>query len=130
MRGLVRQRPAVLAWVTVLIVMNLLGPLFFLDRIEARVVLVVFLVAGTLMGLLTARAGFTRLLGLGHFVWFPLLAWLVPRVDQFPAHEPYGLWVRGLIVVNALSLAIDVVDVIRYVRGEREETVAGLGERG
>jgi len=128
-RGLLKQPPLVLAWVMVLVVVNLLAPLFFLGRIEARVVLLTFLVAGTLMGVITSVAGFTRILGLGHFVWFPLLAWLATRIGQIPADGAYGVWLRVLMVINATSLVIDVVDVVRYVAGDRQETVEGLGER-
>ncbi len=30
------------------------------------------------------------------------------------------------MILNAMSLVIDVVDVIRYIAGDREETVKGL----
>jgi hypothetical protein len=48
-------------------------------------------------------------------------------LDAFDASSPEGLWLRGLIVLNLMSLVLDVVDVVRYVRGEREATVPGLG---
>ena len=36
------------------------------------------------------------------------------------------LWIRTLMVLNSISLIIDAVDVIRYIRGDREETTFGL----
>ena len=84
-------------------------------------------VAGFLsMILLTGISGFSRLLGLGHIFWFPLLCFLWVRLDLHPAGEFFSLWIRAVIVLNAISLVIDVVDVIRYIGGDREETVPGL----
>lgn len=120
MRGLVRQPRWVVAWVGWLMVVNLLGPLFFLTHIEAKVVLAVFAAAGMIMGFLTGRFGFARLLGLGHFVWFPLLFWLWGRVGAAPPQEAFGLWLRMVMATNALSLLMDVTDVGRYLAGERD----------
>jgi len=126
-RGLFLQPLPVRLWVYVLVLMNLAGALVFIGHYEARVVLGVFLVGGLLMGAITSVAGFTRLLGLGHFLWFPLLAWLATRLGEIPADEPYGMWIRALMLINGTSLVIDVVDVVRYLAGDREETVDGLG---
>ncbi len=110
-------------WLVLLGVANLIVPLFHLEHSEAQIVLAVMVFNFALMIALTAVSGFTRLLGLGHFSWFPLLYYLWTRLDGFPADDPYGLWLRALMAVNAVSLAIDVVDVARYAAGERAETV-------
>ena len=110
-------------WLMVLVVHNMMVPLFYLGRLEAQVVLGAMLAGMGLMTLITARAGYTRLLGLGHILWIPLLAWLWTRLQGIPAGDIYGFWVRSLIVVNAISLVIDTVDVIKYIAGDREETV-------
>ena len=106
-----------------MITVNLLVPIFFWNHPEARVITVVFLAGGTLMGYLTAETGFSRLLGLGHVFWYPLLIWLAMRMEMFPAAESFGLWIRALMVTNAISLVIDTVDVIRWLRGDRAEMV-------
>lgn len=116
-------------WLLLLVGINLVVPLFFLDRLEAQVVVGALVVSMALMTVLTALTGFTRLLGLGHIVWLPLLYFLWMRLDQIPAEDFFGLWVRALLGINAASLVIDAVDVIRYVAGDREETVKGLSER-
>ncbi len=113
-------------WLALLVTANMVVPLFFLGRLEAQVVLGTLLISMMLMTVLTALSGFTRLLGLGHIFWFPLLYFLWTRLGQIPADDFFGIWVRGLMVINATSLVIDVVDVIRYIAGEREETVKGL----
>ena len=34
--------------------------------------------------------------------------------------EPFGIWIRFLMAVNTVSM---VIDVVRYMRGDRAETV-------
>jgi hypothetical protein len=101
-------------------------PLFFIGRIEAQLTLVGIAVSMLLMTGLTAVSGFSRLVGLGHIVWIPLLVFLATRLSEVPASDFYGIWLRAVLVANSLSLVIDFVDVIRYVAGDREETVGNL----
>jgi len=122
-RGVMRMPVWVRLWLVLLVSANFVVPLFYLDRLEARVVAGVFLVSAALQVLLTGIAGFTRLLGLGHMLWFPLLYFLWTRLDQIPADDVFGVWVRVLMLLNALSLIIDVIDVVRYVGGDRKEIV-------
>ncbi len=110
-------------WLMLLVILNLFIPLFFLDRLEAQVVVGVLLASMILMTVVTALSGFTRLLGLGHIFWIPLLYFLWTRLDQNPPEDFYGIWLRALMLLNALSLIIDVVDVGRYIAGDRAETV-------
>ncbi len=81
------------------------------------------MVSMALMTGLTGLSGFSRLLGLGHIVWLPLLAFLSTRLAEIPAADAFGLWVRAVIAINATSLVIDAVDVIRYAAGDRAGTV-------
>ncbi len=119
--GILRMPMHWQVWVMLLVIMNLVLPIFFSrNRFEARVVVGVFLVGAALMMFLTAMTGFTRLLGLGHIFWFPLLYFLWTRLDRIPGSDGYGRWVRGLMAINAMSLVLDVLDVLRYVGGERQ----------
>ncbi len=113
-------------WLILLVAANGVAPLLFLQHVEARVVLVTFLASVTLMTLLTARFGFTRIVGLGHILWLPMLAFLFTRLGDIPASDAFGIWIRALFVLNGISMVIDAVDVIRYIAGERQETVPGL----
>ena len=124
--GLMRMPVPVRLWLMLLITANMIIPLFFLGRLEAQVVLATLLASMMFMTALTAISGFTRLLGLGHVVWVPLLWFLWTRLDEIPSDTFFGLWLRILITLNVLSLVIDGADVIRYIAGEREETVTGL----
>jgi hypothetical protein len=107
----------------VIMVVNLLIPVFYWGRLEARVTVIVFAISAILMMTLTDRSGFTRLLGLGHILFVPLMIFLVSRLSAVPVGNFYGFWLRLLIVVNLITLAFDSADVIRYWRGDRAELV-------
>ena len=47
-------------------------------------------------------------------------------MGDLPGDDAFGIWIQALIVLNSVSLVIDAVDVIRYIAGDRAETVAGL----
>ncbi len=113
-------------WMVLLVALNLVLPLFFFDRLEAQLVLVAMVVSMFLMTGLTAVSGFSRLLGLGHIAWIPLVVFLGTRISEVPASDFYGMWLRVLLVANSLSLVIDLVEVVRYAAGDREETVGNL----
>jgi hypothetical protein len=117
------------AWVMLLMIFNMVVPMFYLNRTEAQVALCVFMLSALLMMILTALSGFSRLLGLGHFLWFPLLYFLWSRLDQNPPNDFFGIWLLVLMMLNAISLVIDVKDVILYVAGDRSEMVEGLEQR-
>ncbi len=108
------------AWVALLMLVNMVIPLFYLHRLEAQVALATFMLSAMLMMALTGIAGFSRLLGLGHFLWFPLLIFLWLRLPT-DGPEVFRTWIYSLILCNSISLTIDVVDVIRYISGDREE---------
>jgi Na+/melibiose symporter-like transporter len=94
-------------------------------HVEARVAIAALLVSMALMTGLTARWGFSRILGLGHIVaWLPLLWFLAARLSEAPAVDAFGFWIRTVIALNAASLAIDIVDVVRFLAGDRSETVS------
>ncbi len=125
-RGLLGLPLHLQLWMGMLVGANLVAPLFFLEHVEAQVTIAALLISMTLMTALTARFGFSRILGLGHVAWLPLLAFLVDRVTEVPATTGFGLWLRTVIVLDAISLVLDAVDVVRFLRGDRAETVPGL----
>ena len=113
-------------WLMVLVGANMIAPMIFISRLEAQITLATMLASMGLMTFLTARFGFSRILGLGHILWIPMLMFLFPRLSSIPADSPFGIWIRVLFVVNIVSILIDAVDVFRYVSGDREETVTDL----
>ncbi len=128
-RGLLGMPLHLQLWVGMLIGANIIAPLFFLGQVEAQVTLAAGLVGMALMSALTGRFGFSRIVGLGHIAWIPLLAFLVSSLSEAPATTGFGLWLRSVIVLDAISLVFDAVDVRRYFRGDRAETVPGLEPR-
>ena len=110
------------AWLWLLIGVNMIGPAFFWDALEAKVVFAAIMGNAMLMVALHAKFGFVRLLGIGHILWLPLLPWLVLRLAEL-SPGPLSIWLWSLIVINGLSLVIDVIDVVRYARGERTRTI-------
>ena len=125
-KGVLRMSWPVKVWLLLLVAANAVAPLFFLQHVEAQAVFATMMIGAMLMSLLTARFGFSRLMGLGHILWIPLLGWLALRLGQIPADDAFGLWIRGVMLLNAVSLVIDTVDVARYAAGDRKELVTGL----
>ncbi len=109
-------------WVALLFLTNM-AAVFFLPRVAASVVMAGLFVGALLQLGLFARFGFVRLLGLGHFHWFVMLAWLVNRLGSIQGEGLFYNWVVAVIVVCGLSLVIDTVDVVRYLRGEQKPTI-------
>ena len=127
-RGLGRMPVRWKPWLISLLAANMIVPLFYITRLEAKVVLGVALLGGATFVVLTAFTGFSRLLGLAHFWWIPLVFFLSNRLDSYPATTAYGIWLRAVIVLDTGSLILDLANVVRYLRGDRNEMVAGLSE--
>ena len=125
-KGILRFPLGVKVWLLVLITANLLVPLFLLPRIAAVVVIATFLASFGLMVWITKLSGFTRLLGLGHVLWIPLVAYVWSLLGTPDDSGMYGYWLRALITVNTMSLFLDAIDVARYLRGDRRQIVSGL----
>ena len=80
------------------------------------------------MVVLTGLAGFTRLFGLEHFVWFPLplLYYLWTRYRNYTCQRAVRLLCSCLGGVERCFSRDRVADVIRYMSGDRAELVTGL----
>ena len=75
-RGMLKLPIGVKLWLLLLMAGNLFVPLFYLDHLEAKVVVATFVVSFLLMVLITALTGITRLLGAGHVPWLPMIYFL------------------------------------------------------
>ncbi len=111
-------------WLGLLVAVNVAGPIYFFEALEAKVVLGAFLAGAALMTAIFASKGFVRLLGIGHIFWVPMVPWLWARLDQVGPGDLLGYWMIALMALNSLALIIDAIDVFRYVRGEREPYLA------
>lgn len=122
-RGLLGMPVQWQVWVSMLIAANIIAPLFFLGHVEAQVTFAAGVLGMTLMSVLTARYGFSRIVGVGHVAWLPLLVFLGTRLTDVPANDAFGIWLRAVIALDAASLVLDAADAVRFVRGERAEIV-------
>ncbi|MCR9270713.1 MAG: hypothetical protein NXH72_12050 [Hyphomonadaceae bacterium] len=111
----------VLIWLQVLIGVLALSVLFAPFRPEARAILV-----GTLMGIgmtivIYAQFGFTRILGVGHILfWTPTLFYMLSLQGTASVEKTwFSRWLWLAIAVMAVSLALDYSDLVRYLLGER-----------
>ncbi len=125
-KGLLAMPLHLQAWVLLLISVNIISPFFFLEHVEAQAVLAAGALGMVLMSGLTARFGFSRIIGVGHIAWVPLLVFLTSQLPHIPATDAFGIWVRAVIAFDATSLVFDAVDALRFARGDRAETVATL----
>lgn len=115
------------AWVMVLVATNLAALLFVVHRRggkwhvrwPALAILAAFFAAGMFMEWLFQRYGYVRLLGLPHLVfWGPVWLWLLLRRRELaPAGSWWGRYVLLYLVIAGISLAVDAVDVARYLAG-------------
>lgn len=115
------------AWLVVLVGTNL-ASFAFLASDVGRWTAAAIVVVGTLnLPMMVIQGGLTRLLSLPHFLWFPLLFFLIGRLhgaDALPAGSPVRSFALAVLIVNGISLLFDVIEIYRWLRGERE--VLGL----
>jgi len=107
-------------WLLALMAANMVAPLFFLNRIEAQATFVAINIGFFTGVFIYKQQGFTRLLGLMHWPWIFLLPFLWGKLSVVSAGEPFGIWIRAVLVLNSLSLILDVIDVIKYAAGDRQ----------
>jgi len=95
--------------------------LLFITNIEAQIALAAVGMALLAQALIYQRKRFIRLLGVTHIIWVPMLAWMALRLNTLPEGEPaFHAWLVILIATNAVSLAIDTWDALRFMRGENQ----------
>ena len=107
-------------WVMLLMMVNMIVPLFFLGTSEGKVVLGAAMLGAAIQIALFSSRGFVRLLGIGHIPWVPMVAWLWTRLDHAPAASLFRYWLLATIVLVSISILIDATQVIRYLRGDRD----------
>ena len=113
-----------IVWVHFLAMVNILGSLFFIDTWQGKLALTMMCVAFISIVWLFKKFGFVRLLGLGHFVWIPMIvSFIFYSGADLLNGDLLHQWLLLLITVNSISLIIDIVDVLRYLKGETGPTL-------
>lgn len=125
----IMQQPAwLVAWVGLLVITNLASVLFIARREagggwgvrwSALAILGAFIGAATFMEYLYGQYGYVRLLGLAHIVfWTPVYVWILTRRREMaPAGSLFAKYLAAYLVINGISLVVDVADVTRHVAG-------------
>jgi len=111
------------AWVGLLMLVNIVGSLFFLETIEAKIILTALMAGAMIQTAIFRVKGFVRLLGIGHILWVPMVPWLWFQLGQSTPGTPFGYFLIAVMVVDTVSLIIDTTDVYRYLTGERAPTI-------
>ena len=114
-----RFRPVPRVWGWWLVAVNG-ASLAFISTVEAQVVFAATVVAVLLQSLAYQRIGFTRILGITHYAWIPMFAWMGMRLDHILLNQPLAIWLAVLLATNTVSLVIDTIDAARFLRGERQ----------
>ena len=58
---------------------------------------------------------------LGHLIaWPPLMIWYAKVLAQGNVEGAFKYWLMAVLVVNGISLVIDLVDVVRYSIGDKQ----------
>ena len=111
-----------LFWVMLLLTVNLIVPLFYIQTLEAQLTLIAMAAGAVTQSYIHSKLGFVKLLGLGHIFWIPLVIWLGFRLNDTGLGYAFGIWIASVVLINTVSLVIDGLDVIRFVSGERSPT--------
>jgi len=108
---LMRQPVWIPLWVFLLMLVSMASVAFWSEPL-AKVIFITFMVSAALMMGLYARFGFTKILGLGHVLWIPLLIYVVFQIP----HADVGF--RNYLVVfsvfTGVSLSFDITDMWHY----------------
>jgi hypothetical protein len=106
-------------WVATLMAANGVAPLLYITTPEAQITLAAMALGAVIQMAMYSRIGFVRLLGVGHAPWLFLVPWLWLRVDAVPTDGMFRNWMIAVIILNGVSLLIDIADVARYAMGDR-----------
>lgn len=107
-------------WGALLNIPQLLGGLAFILFVEGQVIFVTIVFTLIVAGQIHKRSPFSRLTGLCHIPWVAMLPWLIYRLQVYEHLVYLKVWAYYVAVVVAISLVFDVIDIARYLRGERQ----------
>jgi hypothetical protein len=109
-------------WAVLVVLLNLLS-LFFMEDWRAQLVLSCFFLCEISRILLFVKFGESRLLALSHVYWIPMLWVLTRNTYLVELSAEMATWLSLLIVINSLCLLLDMRELWRYFK-EQKESVA------
>jgi len=107
----------VTVWVFWLMVINVASLLYWSEPL-AKIIFVTFMLSAMLMMGLYSKFGFEKILGLGHVLWIPLLAYLLIELPTV-SHDIINYLIILLLSIT-VSLTFDIVDVWSYFSNRNE----------
>lgn len=113
---LMQQPVWILLWVLYLMIINMVSVAFWQYSL-AKTIFFTFMISAMLMMGLYSRFGFTKILGLGHIFWIPLLSLILTQISMFEGGFQSYLIVLAFSI--SVSLVFDVVDVWKYFNSRR-----------
>ncbi len=102
------------AWGFLVNVPPLVGGLMFLNTAAGAAVVVAVPVSLWIALAIHRRRPMSRLIGLCHVVFLPVIALLAGELLREPALSPFGLWVRYCLGVWSACVLLDAFDLFRY----------------
>ena len=115
-------------WLNILFLGAFVLPLALVIWRETRVAGIVTVLASVAAAVsinaMYAQMGYVKLLGLPHLIfWGPVVVdlWRVQGKDHVRTWPRRSIWV--IVTLICLSLVLDVVDVARWLLGERSPTI-------
>ena len=124
MKSILKMPSPWLVWIVLLMAVNFFVPLFYIQTLEAQLTLAAVFAGAITQSYIHSKLGFVRLLGVGHIFWAPLVIWLAFRLSSIGVDSSFGIWIASLLLLNTVSLVIDVLDVIRFFSGDRSPTLS------
>lgn len=112
-------------WVVILSMINFIGGVMFISTFEGKFSLFSMMGAMIVMTIIYARYGFVRLLGLGHILfWLPFVAFCIRQLtNETTLSASFRVWLLTVTIINSASLVLDIIDLFRFLKGEKTEIV-------
>lgn len=110
---LLQQSVWIPVWVFYLMVINVASLSFWHEPL-AKLIFITFMISAMLIMGLYSRFGFEKIIGLGHILWIPLLAYVLMRIPTIEAS--FKIYLVVLAISIAISLVFDIVDVWKYFK--------------
>lgn len=110
-------------WLMVLMGIVFGWSLWFINTLEGQVVYGLSTIGFmTGLGVVAWEKGFSRLTGLMHWTWLPMIVWLPQRAQTLGGSS--ATWIWAVVIVTTASLIVNLVQVGLWITGEREQTVS------
>jgi len=108
-------------WLIMLMIGLFVAPWLHIEHLAAQLMIGGFLIGGIILGWMHMKMGITKLMSLSHFHW--LVPMYVIYADLFSGSYSgeYQLWLGTAAILSTMCLLIDIIEVIRYWRGNRSQ---------